>query len=46
MGGLVKCKDIFGAVEVDSAEGLMVSVVDPDWFHRVCRLTSDDNAMR
>ena len=46
MEGLGKCKDISRVVEVDSMEGLMVSVVQPYWLHRVCKLKSDDNVIR
>ena len=32
MGGLIKCKNISREIEVDSMDGLTVSVVEPYWF--------------
>ena len=46
MGGLEKCKDISRMVKVDAIEGLKVYVLDPYWFCRVYKLTSDDNVIR
>ena len=35
VGGLNRCKDISGVVEVDNVDGLTVYMVEPYWFLRV-----------